>query len=62
MTKDENFDKREIEILKKVATERIAYDTLTQKLKTNWIWIVGAGILAIWGLWDKVHTLFIGVK
>lgn len=59
---EEEFDKKEIEALKKIATERIAYDTLTQKLKTNWIWIVGGGVLTIWALWDKVHALFITVK
>lgn len=59
---EEEFDKKEIEALKEVATERIVYDTLTQKLKTNWIWIIGSSVLTIWALWDKIHTLFITVK
>jgi hypothetical protein len=58
----EEFDKKELEALKKIASERIAYDTLTNKLKSNWIWIVGGGVLTIWALWDKFHALLFTVK
>ena len=57
------FNPDEYEALKKVAKERMAYDTITTKLKNNWIWVVGAGALSIWALWDNIHALFTtGIK
>jgi len=47
---------------KKIAKERIAYDTITTKFKNNWIWVVGAGTLSIWALWDNIQALIHGVK
>ena len=58
----DDFEPSELQALKKVAQERIAYDTLTNKLKQNWIWGVGAGILALWALWDKILPYLTGVK
>lgn len=58
----DDFEPSELEALRKVARERIAYDTLTNKVKQNWIWAVGAGVLTIWALWDNVHSLLTGVK
>lgn len=57
-----DFNEDEIEALKKVAREKMAYDTITQKFKNTWVWGVGAGILAVWALWDKIALLFTGVK
>lgn len=51
------FDKEEIEALRQVAKERIAYDTIKLKLKNNWIWAVATGALAVWALWDNIHAL-----
>ena len=56
------FNEDEVEALRKVAKERIAYDTIQNKLKTHWIWIIGAGALSLWALWDKLHEFIIGVK
>lgn len=56
------FEFSELDALKKVAKERMAYDTLTNKIKTNWIWLVGSGVLTLFLLWDKIHALVLGVK
>jgi len=57
----EEFDKDEIEALRQIAKERIAYTTITTKIKNNWIWVVATGVLAVWALWDQIHA-FIGTK
>jgi len=56
------FDEDEIEALRQIAKERIAYTTIKNKLKNNWIWAVATGVLALWALWDQIHTLIIGPK
>lgn len=48
-------------LMTKIIAERRAYNTFTDALKNNWIFVVGAGLLALWGLWDQIHSL-IGVK
>jgi len=57
-----DFDEDEVEALRRMAKERIAYDTIVQKIKTSWIWAVGAGALTLWALWDNIQSLLTGVK
>jgi hypothetical protein len=57
-----DFDEDEVEALKKMANERMAYDTIFTKFKNSWVWVVGAGVLTLWALWDNVHALLTGVK
>jgi len=58
----EDFEPSEIEALKRVAKERMAYDTITQKLKSAWIWAVAVGVISVWALSDKIYALLHGVK
>lgn len=58
----EEFDKDEIEALRKIAKERIAYDTITNKVKSSWIWIVGGGAVSIFIFWEKISAYFGMVK
>lgn len=54
----ERFDQEEIDALRKIAKERIAYDTITSKLKNNWIWVVATGVLTIWAVSDHIINFF----
>lgn len=56
------FDQDEYEALRKMAKERIAYDTIFAKWKNTWVWGVGAGLLGLFLLWDKIHAFIYGVK
>lgn len=49
------LQKSEAETLRQLIKEREAYTFLTTKLKTYWIFTVAAGVLVIWGLYDKLQ-------
>jgi len=57
-----DFTPDEHEALKQVAREKMAYNTLTNKIKQNWVWGVGAGVLGLWALWDRILPYLTGVK
>lgn len=59
---EEEFSKDELDALKKLAKERVAYDTITGKIKGSWIIFIGGGILAWFTLSDKIIALINGVK
>ena len=52
----------DLEIVRAVIEREKAYNWLTGTLKHNWIWAVAGGALAVYGLWDKLHALLIGIK
>jgi hypothetical protein len=54
---EENLTPEEIVALKQVAKERMAYDIIKLKFKSNWIWAVATGALAVWALWDHIAAL-----
>lgn len=49
------------EILKEIIKERKAYNYLTSKLKSLWIWAVVSGAISMFILWDHIKVLFIKV-
>lgn len=52
----------DLEIVRKVIEREKAYSWLTLTLKTNWIWVVAGGCIALLTLYDKFYTLLTGVK
>jgi len=65
MTEDEfitvELPKEDYEVLKEIIKEREAYNYLTSKLKSLWIWAVVSGAISIFILWDHIKVLFIKV-
>jgi len=65
MTEDEfitvRLPKEDDEVLKEIIKEREAYNYLTSKLKSLWIWAVVSGAISIFILWDHIKVLFIKV-
>ena len=47
-------------VWRKMVDERKAYDTIIQKIKLNWMWIVGAGVLTMFGLYEKFQAYLFG--
>ena len=60
MTEDEDIivtirlPKSEADTLKEIIKEREAYNYLTNKLKTYWIFTVAGGLLVVWALYEKL--------
>lgn len=52
-----DFEPSEIDALKQVARERMAFDTIRNKVKSTWIWVVATGALTCWALWDKIFEV-----
>ncbi len=50
------------EILEEIIKEREAYSTLTRKLKSWWIFGLGAGVLTLFSLWESIKPFFIKVQ
>ncbi len=46
--------------LRRIIQREEAYDLFTTKLKTNWIWIVGGGLVTLFVLYEKFNTLIAG--
>lgn len=53
-----NLREDEIEILKKIAAERQAYELITAKLKTWWVWALVAGVMSVFTFWDAIKFRF----
>lgn len=47
--------RREYEMLKTIIAREEAYNWLTSALRSNWLWIVGGGILTLIMLYDRLH-------
>jgi hypothetical protein len=43
-----------VEKLETIIEERQAFDVITGKLKTWWVWVVVAGAVTIIALWDAI--------
>lgn len=65
MTEDEfitvRLSEEDHEVLKEIIKEREAYNYLTSKLKSFWIWAVVSGAISMFILWDHIKVLFIKV-
>lgn len=48
------------QVLKEMIKRDQAYDWLTKKLKSNWLFVVGGGALTLWALYDKFQTALFG--
>jgi len=46
--------RKDYETLKKVLEREAAYDWFIFSLKSHWIWIISAGVLTLWMLYDNI--------
>lgn len=44
-----------VEKLEKIIEERQAYDVITGKFKTWWVWVVVTIALSLFSLWDTIR-------
>jgi hypothetical protein len=56
-----HLPKEDYEVLKELIKEREAYNYLTYKIKSLWIWAVVSGIISLFIFWDYVKELFVKV-
>lgn len=51
---DVKMPRKDFKTIQKMVEERQAYDTITSKLKSYWIWAVVGGVLTVFTLWDAI--------
>jgi len=51
----------EYRVMRQIIKERETYDNFRIKLQSNWIWFVAGGLLTLFALWEKFHSLIAGI-
>lgn len=60
MEEVKDFSKDELDALKQVARERMAYGVLTNKMKSSWVWAIGGALLAWFTFGEKIVSYLQG--
>jgi hypothetical protein len=50
------------EILRTMIKREETYSNITATMKSSWIWVVAAGVITLFSLWDTIKAFMIGVK
>lgn len=65
MSEDEfvivKLPKEDYQLLKDMIKERSAYNYLTAKLKSWWVWGVVGGLVTVLTFWDSIKPIFVKV-
>lgn len=54
--------RKDYEILRTIIKREEAYSWFTAAIKNHWVWVAGGGIVILWNLYERFHTLFVTVK
>lgn len=53
---DVRMSREDFHTMQKMIDERRAYDVITGRLKSLWMWVVVGGVLSIISLWDVIKV------